>query len=97
MFTKKDYHKNINKRFYNFVETNFPEYEIDSNEGGGRIYLIPKDGDGANNSIEYHQSHHDVICFKHASPKTHGDVDKMEKYINNSIIPYVKILFGLND
>ena len=60
--TKTEIKKEINRRFYVYVETNYPQYELDFDAGYGRVYLVPKEGDDrANNSIEYHQSNHDVI------------------------------------
>lgn len=92
--TKKEKQKQINKRFYAFIENNFPEYNIDSGEGGGRIYLIPKETNRVLDSIEYHQSLHTLLCFNSASEKTHSDMKIMEKYINENIIPYVEYLLN---
>jgi hypothetical protein len=79
--TKREQHQHINKLFYNYVEQNFPEYTISFDEGGGRVYLIPK-SNKANDSIEYHQSRHDVCCANWASSKTKTDTIAMEKYLN---------------
>jgi hypothetical protein len=87
---KKEYHRQINERFYAYVEENFPEYIVDSSEGFGRIYLIPKHGYG--DSIEYHQSRHDLCCLNYASESTKENMEVMENYINNNIIPYVNLL-----
>jgi len=91
---KTEIKKQINRRFYQYVEDNFPEYDIDASEGYGRIYLIPNTGEGheADNSIEYHQSRHELVCFNNASKKTHEDVAKMQSYISNNIIPFVTLL-----
>jgi len=91
--TKTEIKRQINKRFYQYIENNFPEYDIDHNEGYGRIYLIPKEGDNrGDNSIEYHQSRHELVCFSYASKKTHEDVAKMQSYISNNIIPFVTLI-----
>jgi len=89
---KTEIKREINRRFYIYVETNFPQYELDFEGGYGRVYLIPKKGNKADNSIEYHQSHHDVICFNYATKQTHEDVAQMQLYINNNIIPFVKLI-----
>ena len=91
---KTETKRQINKRFYQYVEDNFPEYDIDAGEGYGRIYLIPKDNnvDKSCDSIEYHQSRHELVCFNNASKKTHEDVAKMQSYISNNIIPFVTLL-----
>ncbi len=79
--TKWEQHQHINKLFYNYVKQNFPEYTISFDEGGGRVYLIPN-SNKANDSIEYHQSRHDVCCANWASSKTKTDTITMEKYLN---------------
>jgi hypothetical protein len=79
--TKREQHQHINKLFYNYVKQNFPEYTISFDEGGGRVYLIPN-SNKANDSIEYHQSRHNVCCANWASSKTKTDIIAMEKYLN---------------
>lgn len=88
--TQKEFHRQVNARFYAYVEENFPQYEIDHSEGFGRIYLIPKHGYG--DSIEYHQSRHDLCCMNNASESTKEDMETMENYINNNIIPFLKLI-----
>ena len=88
--TQKEYHRQVNARFYAYVEANFPQYEIDHSEGYGRIYLIPKHGYG--DSIEYHQSRHELCCMNNASESTKEDMFTMEKYINNNIIPFLQLI-----
>jgi len=97
--TQKEYHRQINSRFYAYIEENFPQYEIDSSEGFGRIYLIYKGIMGSNlpaveykNSIEYHQSRHDLCCLSYADEFIKRDMEKMENYLNNNIIPFVNLL-----
>lgn len=89
---QKQYHQQINQRFYLYVEDNFPEYEIDSSEGYGIIYLIPKNEIGTDGVIEYHQSRHDLCCYNWSHQKTKSDIEKMEKYLTENIIPYVNML-----
>jgi hypothetical protein len=87
---KTEIKRQINSRFYQYVNDNFQEYEIDGGEGNGRIYLTPKEGDNrGDNSIEYHQSRYDLVCLNCASKKTHEDVAEMQSYISNNIIPFV--------
>ena len=88
--TQKEYHRQVNARFYAYVEENFPQYKIDHSEGYGKVYLIPKYGYG--DSIEYHQSHHELCCMNNASESTKEDIEAMEKYINNNIIPFLKLI-----
>jgi hypothetical protein len=89
---KTEIKRQINSRFYQYVNDNFPEYEIDAGEGYGRVYLVPKEGDSRNdNSIEYHQSRYDLVCLNCASKKTHEDVAKMQSYVSNNIIPFINL------
>jgi hypothetical protein len=87
---KKEYHKQINKRFYAFVENEFPQYTIDSGEGYGRIYLIPKEGI-MDDSIMYHQSEHYVQVLNFASEQAKQDCLRMQDYIVNNIVPFVNL------
>jgi len=43
--TKTQYHKEVNRRFYKLIEESFPHYILDFNEGGGRVYLFPKNSE----------------------------------------------------
>jgi hypothetical protein len=97
--TQKEYHKQINARFYAYIEENFPQYKIDSSEGYGRIYLIHKGIMGSNlsavknkNSIEYHQSRHDLCCMDYVDEFIKEDMKKIENYLNDNIIPFVNLL-----
>jgi hypothetical protein len=86
--TKKEKHQLVNSQFYNYVQKHFPQYEIDFNEGGGRVYLL---GKTTNNHIEYHQSRHDLCILKDASSETHLDFSKMEKYLNEEILSKINL------
>lgn len=88
---KKEYHKQINKKFYEFIENEFPQYEIDHSEGGGRVYLIPKYQISTSNSIMYHQSEHYVEIFNYASDHAKQDCLRMQDYIVNNIVPFVNL------
>ena len=87
--TQKEYHQQINDHFYGFVESNFPEYDM-YDEMGGRMNLM---ADGKeDNSIEYHQSRHELTSLNWASEKTKSDLFEMEMYLNRVIIPNVNRL-----
>jgi len=49
------------------------------------------DGKG-DNSIEYHQSRHELISLNWASEKTKSDLFEMEQYLHRVIIPNVNRL-----
>lgn len=86
---KTEIKREINRRFYAYVENNFPQYDLDF-EGNGRVSLTPKEGeDRGTNSIEYHQSFYEVVCLNWASKQTQEDTATMQLYIDNNIIPFV--------
>jgi hypothetical protein len=88
---KTEIKRQINSRFYQYVTENFPQYELDFDQGGGRVYLVHTSGTNlSDNSIEYHQSYHDLVCFNWASEETKKDVSVMQTFINNNIIPSIK-------
>jgi len=78
-------HKEINSKFYSYVNENFPQYQIDSSEGYGRIYLVPDKND---DSIEYHQSRHDLCQLNWASDESKKDVETMEVFLNDLLKQY---------
>lgn len=87
--TKTEKRRQINERFYQYVNDKFPEYVIDHSEGYGRVYL------SFSNSpyqIEYSQSEHTVCCLKSDGEKVKEDCEKMELYLRTMIIPYVEWL-----
>jgi hypothetical protein len=86
--TKTEKRRQINERFYQYVNNTFPKYSIDNNEGGGRVYLINEE----RGCIEYSQSEHTVCCLKMDGVRVNEDCKKMEIYIQNNIIPYVQSL-----
>jgi hypothetical protein len=88
--TKRELHKNINVRVYQFIESlTSPKFEIDSTEGYGRIYFRPLNEfneyiiDG---EIEYHQSRHDVCMYPGLAPKLMKDIfNEIETHINQIV------------
>jgi|15BtaG_2_1085339.scaffolds.fasta_scaffold08239_2 hypothetical protein len=86
--TKREYHNEINRRFYDFINHNYKDYEI-NDEMGGRILLVDKD----DNIIEYHQSQHTVETYGwHAEDedKVKDHADDMRNFLNTFIISQVK-------
>jgi len=90
--TKKEIRRQINERFYSYVESNFPQYHIDHNEGGGRVYLININQSDKVDCIEYSQSEHTVCCLKSDGGHVQEDCNQMEKHLTKIIIPYVEWL-----
>lgn len=80
--TKKEYHQNINKQFYDFVNKNFPKYDIDSSEGYGLIYLI--DREDRKQMIEYHQSRHDLCILNSSDRELNNDMKIMEQWLHDN-------------
>ena len=86
---KTETKREINRRFYVYVETNFPQYEL-LFDGNGRVSLVPKEGeDRGTNSIDYHQSDYSIAYLNFASKETKENAIAMQTYINNSIMPFV--------
>jgi len=83
--TKREQHSAINKAFYEFVNSTFPNYEIDSSEGYGRIFLRPKSHIDLGEVIEYHQSQHSLSTYNWADNETRENIINMEIWINEFI------------
>lgn len=79
---KKEYHQDINRQFYEFINKQFPQYDIDSSEGYGRIYLINKNN--SNHSIEYHQSRHDLCILNRSDRDLCNDMKIMEQWLHDT-------------
>jgi hypothetical protein len=89
--TKRQMHQEINKKFYEFVEANYPHYTIDDNEGGGRIYLISERDDDdfrKYDSIEYHQSRHTVCGYNDNSERGLDDEYEMREFLEKLVPNY---------
>jgi len=82
MFTKTEYKKRFNKKFYEFVEKEFPQYDLNFEEGEGTVYLIPKHKiQKGMNSIMYHQSEHYCLSYNNCDIGVKQDEEKMNEYI----------------
>lgn len=77
--TKTQINKIKNKKFFEYLESNFPEYEINDEEGGGRVIL--SFNNKSDDAIEYHRGRFEVYCSKYACKKTQDDVETMEDYL----------------
>lgn len=86
--TKTERKKQINSRFYAYIEANYPDYYLHFEEMGGRVYLVPSNNRMLE-AIMYHQSEHYVMCDKHCLPSTQDAKDQIQRYLNNNIIPLV--------
>lgn len=87
--TKTQLKKAINKDVYTYVEERFPEFEIDHNEGDGRVYFIDTTSNcPADDSIEYHQSAHTVCTLNWASERVKDVERELESWINALIKQY---------
>lgn len=79
-------HKEINKKFYNFINTKYKgKYLIDDSEGFGRIYLISVDY--PNDAIEYHQSRH-TVCLWEGAKVVRIEANEMESFLNKLLKEY---------
>ena len=80
IMTKKEQHTQINKAFYEFVNKNYPQYELNFEEGYGQVYLMPKEG---KNHIMYHQSQHYCLGY---NEDTIREENEMNLFLQNLII-----------
>lgn len=80
--TQKDFHKGINKQFYEFVNENYPDYHLDFNEQGGRVMLyLPSKGN--KHYITYHQREHYCLTYSDASQETKEICENLNKYLDS--------------
>jgi len=90
--TKKQMHQEINSKFYQMVESKFPQYIIDDNEGGGRVYLINMEEKneeyGCHDSIEYHMSRHTVCAYNDVSEACFSHEKIMKYFLEKLVAEY---------
>jgi hypothetical protein len=75
--TKKEIQKTIIKRFLTFVNTTFPNYELDDCGDGGRITFFPINGT-SDDIIEFQRSRLDLCVLNCASAQAKQDCKEME-------------------
>lgn len=73
--TKTEKRKLVTKRFFEWVNVEFPEYET-VDETGGRIGLI-ENNNNSDSTIEYSRGNFDVCCLNWAPSKTQSDCNRM--------------------
>jgi hypothetical protein len=87
--TKTQLKKAINKDVYEYINMNFPEFDIDHNEGGGRVYFVDSTSfRPADDSIEYHQSEHTLCTPPWASERVKDVKQELESWINALLKQY---------
>jgi hypothetical protein len=75
--TKTQKQKEIIKRFLTFVDTTFPDYELDDCGDGGRITFFPINGT-SDDIIEFQRSRLDLCVLNWASDQSKQDCKVME-------------------
>jgi hypothetical protein len=75
--TKTQKQKEIIKRFLTFVDTTFPDYELDDCGDGGRITFFPINGT-SDDIIEFQRSRLDLCVLNCASAQAKQDCKEME-------------------
>ena len=87
--TKTQLRKAINKDVYDYINQHYPDFDIDHNEGGGRVYFIDTTSSNpANDSIEYHQSNHTLCTLNWASDRVKAVEVELENWINALLKQY---------
>ena len=79
--TKKEIRSQINKAVYEFAEK--MGYRISDDGDGGSVTLWKEDEDTADNTIDYHRSHHSACCFNWASAETKADTEAINVFAAN--------------
>ena len=75
--TKTQKQKEVIKRFLTFVDTTFPDYELDDYGDGGRITFFPINGT-SDDIIEFQRSRLDLCVLNWASDQAKQDCKVME-------------------
>jgi hypothetical protein len=75
--TKTQKQKEIIKRFLTFVDTTFPDYELDDCGDGGRITFFPINGT-SDDAIDFQRSRLDLCVLNCASAQSKQDCMVME-------------------
>ena len=86
VMTKTQFRKFINKSVFEHVSKNYPDFEIDDNEGGGRVYFIDTTSDRpGDDSIMYERSTHTMCTLNWSNERIKGIERELETWINNLI------------
>jgi hypothetical protein len=75
--TKTQKRKEIIKRFLTFVNTTFPDYELDDCGDGGRITFFPINGT-SDDAIDFQRSRLDLCVLNCAKDQSKQDAALME-------------------
>ena len=75
--TKTQKQKEIIKRFLTFVDTTFPDYELDDCGDGGRITFFPINGT-SDDAIDFQRSRLDLCVLNCSSAQSKQDCKAME-------------------
>jgi hypothetical protein len=87
--TKTQLRKAINKDVYEYINENFPEFEIDDSEGYGQVYFIDTTSPHPNTDcIQYMKSSHTLCTLNSASDKVKAVEMELESWINALLKQY---------
>lgn len=78
---KTERRKALNRSFYEFINTKFPQYNISDDGNGGFMTLNDTGSKSYDDVIEYHRSQHYVIHLNGASEQVKADAEEMEIHI----------------
>ena len=79
---KTETRRHINKSFYEFVNANFPKYEICDDGDGGRVNLVNMETNDCDDGICYTRSYHSVLTLSKRSD-VKRDVEAMQVFLDN--------------
>lgn len=87
--TRKQFHTAINKDVYEYMNQHHPDFIIGDSEEGGRIYFRDSTSSSQlKDSIEYHQSRHELCTLNWASDKVKAVEQELKSWINALIKQY---------
>ena len=79
---KTETRRHINKSFYEFVNANFPKYEICDDGDGGRVELINRKSNNYDDGITYTRSYFEVMTLSKRK-SVNADVEAMQVFLDN--------------
>ena len=89
MYQGYDSHFFLKPTVYEYMNKHYPEFDIDFNEDGGRVIFVDTTSSKPwDDSIEYHQSRHDLCTLNGASDKVKAIEQELESWINALIKQY---------
>jgi hypothetical protein len=85
---KTERRKALNRSFYEFVNTKFPQYDISDDGNGSCVTLSNTESKSYDDIIDYHRSQHYTVHLNWASEQVKADAKVMDEYIEQLLRQY---------